>query len=492
MGRLSRTIKNEEAGNAEKRSMRPGGLKRRWLLNSISFVTLIMILCLAAFSAIQANYYYSNARTGLESRAKGTVAFINKYFNNSYDTYYQGAYRYTQEFSDSDTLEVQFINTAGRIEFSTTGLTAGLYARTTDVQQVLSSGQQAVFIGEDPLTGERIMAVSSPLLFDGSRVVGVMRYVTSLKKIDKQILYVVFISFGVVALLMTIMIVSNLYFIDSIVKSIQALNEFTKKIAQGGYGAQISKLHDDEVGELCDSINEMSNDISAAEKMKTDFISSVSHELRTPLTAITGWGETLMSGDIGETEEIKNGIRIILNESRRLTKMVESLLEFSRMESGRMTLHMEPIDILAEFEDAVFIYMETLKKSEIALEYNAEDDIPMVMGDRERLKQVFFNILDNAAKHGRDGKKIDASISLDNGFVVVCIRDYGAGIPAEELPRVKLKFYKGSSKERGSGIGLAVSDEIVRLHGGVLDIDSEVGAGTAVFIRLPAKTEPSA
>lgn len=466
-----------------------GGIKKRWLFNNVAFLAVIMLFAVATFSIISANYYYTGVRASLEGRAKDTVSFINKYFNKSYDDYYQSAYRYTQDFADGDRLELEFVNTLGRIEFSSSGLTAGMVPDTNDVTQALKDAKQISWMGADPATGERIMSVSSPLLFSNDQVIGVMRYVTSLEKVDRQILYSIGIALAVALLIMGIVIISNLYFIRSIVVPVQELNEIAKKIASGSYGVRLEKHFNDEIGELCDAINNMSSEISAAEKMKTEFISSVSHELRTPLTAIAGWSETLLSGDIEDPSEIKKGIRIILNEARRLSKMVEELLDFTRIEGGRFTLQMEEADVLSEFEEAVFMYMETLKKDGIELNYSAKDDIPNIVCDRARLRQVFLNILDNAAKHGAAGKRIDASISADSRSVIITVRDYGAGIPPEELPRVKLKFYKGSSKARGSGIGLAVSDEIVRMHGGTLDIESRVGEGTAVTIRLPIETQ---
>lgn len=232
----------------------------------------------------------------------------------------------------------------------------------------------------------------------------------------------------------------------------------------------------------------MSAEISRAERLKTDFISSVSHELRTPLTAIAGWGETLLSPDMDNLLDVKKGIRIMLKESRRLTKLVEELLEFTRMEGGRMTMHMETIDIEAEFEESVYMYMDLLRKEDLVLEYFAGDDIPQISGDRERLKQVFYNLFDNAAKHGKEGGKITASIDFEpeHGQIVIRIQDFGPGIPEDELPLVKRKFYKGSSKARGSGIGLAISDEIIKLHDGEFEILSALGEGTTAVIRLPA------
>ena len=237
-----------------------------------------------------------------------------------------------------------------------------------------------------------------------------------------------------------------------------------------------------------ESINNMSLKIGQNEKMKTEFISSVSHELRTPLTAINGWGETILEDPSGDPVQMRRGIRIILNETRRLSNMVEELLEFSKMEDGRFTLRIEKVDLQAELEDAIFTYRELFKQEGIALEYaigDEEDIFPQISGDPERLKQVICNVLDNAAKHGGAGKRISVSLDRGNGVQVIRVRDYGPGIPEAELPFIKQKFYKCSSKARGSGIGLAVCDEIVKLHGGAFTIGNAQGGGAVVTISLP-------
>jgi signal transduction histidine kinase len=170
--------------------------------------------------------------------------------------------------------------------------------------------------------------------------------------------------------------------------------------------------------------------------------------------------------------------------------MVESLLEFTRMEDGRFTLNIEPIDIAAELEDSIFTYRELLHQDDLELVYNPYDDeIPLIPGDPNRLKQVFLNLFDNAAKYAREGKRIEVSVDFDNVWVTVKIRDFGPGIPEDELQNVKMKFYKGSNaKERGSGIGLAVCDEIIRFHGGDLTLSNADGGGLLVTIRLPVSS----
>ena len=132
------------------------------------------------------------------------------------------------------------------------------------------------------------------------------------------------------------------------------------------------------------------------------------------------------------------------------------------------------------------MYGSRLQQEEIQLEYlDNDDEIPEIPCDTSRMRQVFLNILDNGAKHGGEGGKITAEIRLEEQMVVIRIRDFGAGVPEEELPLIKKKFYKGSSKARGSGIGLAVCEEIVTMHGGRLDITNAEGGGTLVTIRLP-------
>ena len=246
---------------------------------------------------------------------------------------------------------------------------------------------------------------------------------------------------------------------------------------------------DDEIGDLTDAINDMSQSIKLAENMKSEFIASVSHELRTPLTAINGWAETIMNGETRDVADVRKGMGIIASEARRLTNMVEELLEFSRIEDGRFKLSVEPIDIKAELEDAVYTYREFFASEGITLTHNdCEEEFPPLSGDPARLRQVFCNLLDNAAKHGGAGKRIDTAIAPEGEDVVITIRDYGPGIPKEELPHVKHKFYKGSSTARGSGIGLAVCEEIMTRHDGTLTLENAEEGGCLVSLRLPIGT----
>ena len=292
--------------------------------------------------------------------------------------------------------------------------------------------------------------------------------------------------------LVGVMFVTNIFFLRTIIMPLDQLTILSNRISEGSYGIQQTKKFDDEVGKLTDAINNMSMRINQTETLKTEFISSVSHELRTPLTAITGWGETLLY-DESLSAENRRGLEIILREARRLSKLVEELLEFTRMEDGRFTLNIQQIDIAQELGETIFTYREHLRRDGIELGYTPfEGELPLIPGDPERLRQVFYNILDNAAKHGRDGGKI--MVKVDHAAedeIAVELRDFGPGIPEEEMGHVKMKFYKGSSKERGSGIGLAVCEEIVRYHNGQLEIQNAEGRGLVVTVRLPIEASGS-
>lgn len=461
------------------------GLRLRGLLNTAGVVFALGIVCVIVVTMVFAAYYYSGVEMDMRYRAETTTNFLSGSMNQNYTTFYQACIKHANSFEDRNVLELQFIDAQGKLVASSYGSWAGANPVTSEIHEAMAFHEIRSFRGVDPNTGERIIAVSSPMIYGSGEVIGVLRYVTSTKKIDMQIMYIGAISLLALAVVLTIIVISSSYYVRSILVPVTQITEKAKRITSGSYGMQIQTHYDDEIGELADTINEMSNQINQNEIMQRDFISSLSHELRTPLTAITGWSETLLASDDLD-QATRRGVVIIRKEARRLTEMVVELLDFTRLQDDRLTLNISQVDLRSEFEDVVFMYSSRLTQEEIQLEYlENDDDIPEVTCDPERMRQVFLNILDNAAKHGGSGKRIETSISLDGETVVARIRDYGPGIPEDELPLVKRKFYKGSSKARGTGIGLAVCDEIVAMHGGELILENAQGGGTLVTVVLP-------
>ena len=189
------------------------------------------------------------------------------------------------------------------------------------------------------------MAVTAPVFRrGGDALVGEVRFVSSLKLLDSQVSRIYMMLAGAALAELLLITVTNQFFIHSIVNPVLKINELAQKIAQGQYGARLDMDFRDEMGELCNTINNMSTEIARMEKLKNDFISSVSHELRTPLTAIGGWAETV-ENNLDDPATVETGLDVIRKETTRLSQMVEEMLDFSRIESGRMKLQTEIFDL---------------------------------------------------------------------------------------------------------------------------------------------------
>lgn len=461
------------------------GLRRRWLRNTASTIAILGLVFALLATGVYAYSRYSGTTQDLRQRAQATAEYFAAHQNQSYEEFSDACLAYAQTFADRDDVQLQLLDLNGKVVASSRSQWVGSTLDTSDIHKVKESAQPEAFVGFDDLAGERVVSLSSPVTYNGETV-GIFRYVMATEPMDLRIVWVgVCVLMCLVAMLFVVVLVNSLY-IQSVLNPIMDISEKAKRIAGGAYGIQIQTKYNDEIGELADTINELSSKINQNEKMQAEFISSLSHELRTPLTAITGWSETLI-GDESLDAETLRGMKIILRETKRLTEMVMDLLDFTRIQDGQMTLNVEKTDIRSEFEDTVFMYGGRLAQEGLKLEYlDSDDEIPEITCDPKRMRQVFLNVLDNAAKHGSEGKQIEASIAFEKKYVVVRIRDYGPGIPEDEIPLVKKKFYKGSSKARGTGIGLAVCEEIVQMHGGKLILSNAEGGGTLVTIMLPA------
>ena len=459
-----------------------GSLRKRWIVNTVGLISALGLICVLIITVIFSVYYYNDLEADLRYRARTTTGFLSQYADQSAEDFFETCAGYTKAHVDSGSLELQFIDLDGKVVVSSYGDWVGPKPSTPDIVNALGNGAEEQFLGKDPATGKYIMAVSSPAVCGDGNIIGILRYVTTTGLVNQQIAIVALSCFAALLIVLIVALISMNHYIRSILGPVGEITEKAKRIAGGSYGIQIQTHYDDEIGELAKTINEMSVQINQNEVVQRDFISSLSHELRTPLTAITGWSETLLTSDELNAETTR-GMKIILREGRRLTEMVEDLLDFNRIQGGNMTLNNELADIRAEFEDMVYMYSSRLQQDNIRLDN--DDVIPEITCDPKRLRQVFLNILDNAAKYGAEGKRIEASIRCDGENVIVQIRDFGPGIPEDELPLVKKKFYKGSSKARGTGIGLAVCDEIVQMHNGELTLENAPGGGTLVTVRIP-------
>ncbi len=451
----------------------------KWFFNI--FLVIAVVICAAAigFSVLYTALYTSQMQSLGDDYAyefKSLEAANSKTFNDS-------AIALVEGFAFKNKVAVQVTDKNGKVVATTTGFPTEV-KDIPEYQMVINSGKSQSFRGRTA-DGESIMAVTAPIFDSKGNFLGTYRWSTSMNEAYKTIYGVISIIVLACFAVLLFSCFSGLFFVKSIVRPIRDVSNIARKIAMGNFDERIEMTKNDEIGELCDTINYMASELSQAQNMKNDFISSVSHELRTPLTAIRGWGETAKMSLGTDEELVRRGLDVVLSESDRLSSLVEELLDFSRMETGRLSLTSQPINVTSILSDAVDMYTELAKKQEIELVLTNSYTELVVMGDRDRLKQVFINIIDNAVKYTVGAGQVLVSANVEEACVRVTVTDTGVGIPAQDIDRVKEKFYKANKTVRGSGIGLAVADEIIKQMNGLLFIESTENVGTKVTIVLP-------
>lgn len=473
----------KDKGRKKKRTLFRQSITKRWIFHHIGLM--ILVLAVVDLSLVYAvkMYFYSNAQQYLYSKLSSVTQTLQKYSETADLNFSSELHSTIESFSDKDKMEIMAINSNGDVVVTSSGFTPESDEPMPDYELLKSTGS-GTWNGRLE-TGEDVIAVSIDIS-EYSSEYSVLRVVSSLRLLDQNIKNISLIITGVCTAVLILLLLTGLYFIKSIIKPIVGINRIANKFAIGDFSEKIEKTTDDEIGQLADALNRMADALENADAMKNEFMSSVSHELRTPLTAIKGWSETMAyEPEMSENINLRKGIGIIMRETDRLSDMVEELLDFSRMQTGHFSLSYSLVDIQAELTDAVLIYTEKAKKDKIDLIYKEPDVLPYINGDKNRIRQVFINVIDNAIKYSNPGGCVTVEALTRNRKIEIIVNDMGIGIKEEDLPKVKTKFYRGDITRRGSGIGLAVANEIVEMHKGSLNVMSKAGVGTTVVIMLP-------
>lgn len=462
---------------------RSQSIMHRWVTNILCTILLVILVVAGVAAVALHTTQYNEVESKLENEAIiSQTRMLEKAhgWEGNFSTYVRSL---VEEFEDSALIELTALDEEGNVLLSSGGISFDTPEKK-DFEQAMKSetgiGQSTGYL-ED---GEHYMAYTRLIPLEGSGYTA-LRYVISLESVDRRLLQYDLMLVAAAVLVFALILLSNLFFLRSIVYPVRQINDIARSFAQGNFSSRVEVVSQDEIGELAESLNEMADKLQKTEQMQNEFISSVSHELRTPLTAIRGWSETLAEPSMRDDEMLNKGMNVILGETNRLSGMVEELLDFSRLQNGRLTVARTKTDLLAELEDAVMIYTERAKRDKKTLLVNEPEAVSFVLGDGDRLKQVFINIIDNALKYSEEGGVVMVDVKERDGYIIVRASDTGCGIAPEDLPRIKEKFFKANMTRRGSGIGLAVADEIVRMHDGELLVESQLGVGTTVTVRIP-------
>ena len=466
------------------------GITRRWLRGSLLLTVLLVLLVEGMFLYSCTRSYYNSVQQTMYRRFSSISGQLKMYTG---DTAQKASAsrsvalrRMVEQFSDKDKYEFMLLDSYGSVIASSSGTDAEGILTSADFEQAQETGDGMGVAIYRTDSSEMVMAVCCLVPY-AAEDVAAMRLVTSLTLVQNQLKNVFLISIVVVITILGFTVASGLYFVRSIVVPLGQVERTAASIARGELDVRLPVAGDarDEVDRLRGTINRMAEGLEETEKMKNEFISSVSHELRTPLTSIRGWVETLRTLDDPEDENYRKGLEIINNETARLYNMVEELLDFSRLQNGRLKMSCHPLDLVAELTDAVLFCEARIQREGLLLSYSEPEEMIPVYADPNRLRQVFINILDNAIKYSAPGGRITVKIWQGEYKAFIEIIDQGRGIPPEDLENVKTKFYKGSNSVRGSGIGLALVDSIMTALDGTLDLKSTLGRGTVVTLGLP-------
>lgn len=432
------------------------------------------------------DYYYSFAHSLLANEA----AYASEIYSSSYSDLdlSEVILQDYETFYDTSKGQVQVLNLSGEVLLDTlSNAYTGTLLQDEDIVTAASGnlGTSYSTQGED---NDTYLSVSYPL-YNRTNQVGIIRYTVNLGELDQAVarILIVFVVFGLFVILLSLLVIVLLS--NSISTPIKQLTGIASRMSRGQYSIRAPEDGQDEIAALGRTMNTLSESIVEKEQLKNEFISSISHELRTPLTSIKGWAITL-KGEVEEKDSLMDqGLDIIENESDRLSRMVEELLDFSSFVSGKMKMRKEIVNITDLMKAIVTQLTPRANSFQIQMKLHYEEEKIYVEIDENRIKQVIINIIDNSIKFTPAGGLIEVKVSQNDTHVLLSVRDTGMGISEEEIRRVTQKFYKGSHSESHIGLGLSISEEIVQLHGGTLRIESILGEETTVFIELPKEAQ---
>lgn len=432
------------------------------------------------------NYYYSGIAGILKSQANYSANLYTTYLSNA--NLSDVVLNDLSQFYTGVKAQVQILNNSGQVVLDDIdGSQIGLVLEGDDVKNA-KDGNIGSYIYKNKTTNINQLSVTVPL---NSRTeqVGMARFTVSLEKVDEIMVqrYIVFFFFGIFVLIVSFLFGKMMT--NIIVKPLEELTDVALKLSDGRLYEKASEIGDDEIAKLGKTMNLMSENLVKKEQLKKDFISSVSHELRTPLTVIKGWAFTLQS-EAKNNKLLEDGLNIIEKESDRLGNMVTELLDFSELSGGRIIMDKELFDLN---ELGIFINKQLMPKSQsngIDLLINYDDKSPvMIMADKDRIKQVLINLIDNAIKFTAEGGTVLTNVTKNEENSILEIIDNGCGISEEEIELVTGKFYKGTNSNSNTGLGLSICEEIVNAHNGNLIIKSILGKGTTVRVEIPLEKE---
>jgi signal transduction histidine kinase len=348
---------------------------------------------------------------------------------------------------------------------------------------------------DNPYYGEKMLVVAVPIILTNGQVGGAVLLHAPIAGIDAflQHLYYYIGGAGLLAILLALLVVN--YLTRNIVRPLKSMQKTASAMTHGNYNTLVKVETNDEVGRLGLALNSLAQDLASyiaelnkMEKLRRDFVANVSHELRTPLTIIRGYNEALLDGTIDEPVQIKKYYRLMRDETVRLERLINDLLDLSRLQSAKGAADKEKIPLAAIADSVVHMLKQQAEQKGIHLLVNTKEPLPAIQANGDRITQLLLILLDNAIKYTPSDGTVTLTTFMDDNVVAVKIADTGTGISSEDLPYIWERFYKVDKShcrdDSGTGLGLAIAKQIIDLHQAKAEVTSKLGKGTTFTIKF--------
>lgn len=470
---------------------------RLYLNYAVMLLVTAILICLI-FMQLYKNTTMKKEREQLIDQASNISEIITMKFINTRN--YQGALEHINELQKIMDLDIWTISNPNavipmddRIETNSYEEISVGYKEYLDLVENAFKNKKVYSIADDEIYQTQTITVAVPIWGDNREVVGALlskKPVKGLRDIINDSLSLIVIS-CVVALGISFIII--IIFATELSLPISRMRATALSLAAGNYNSKTGIVRNDELGDLAKTVDILSeklleNDIQRKnlEQMRLDFFANVSHELRTPITVLRAYTETLIDGVVKDEDKVQQYYERMLSECKSMERLVGDLMILSKMQNPDFAIQKEPVNLVQVFDDIIRSASAIAEKKNIRVEITKDESVIMMLGDYDRLRQMFMIILDNAIKFSDENKSVYINLSKEEK-IKVSIRDEGIGIDQNDLGNIFEKFYKSNLKQNksGSGLGLAIAKQIATKHDGVIDVSSVFGEGSTFTFTFP-------
>jgi len=362
--------------------------------------------------------------------------------------------------------------------------------------QLALSGTENSTVWKNPQFGNQdTMYANVPVRENGS-ILGAVRVAYTLTEIQRNVARIRFTLQASLALYAALIIFLTVELARAISRPIEEVTRSAQRLAAGDLDHRVPLDGTEEIQQLASTLNQMTARLQQLEGLRRQYVSNVSHELRTPLAAIRGMAETLMAHGESDPELRARYLPRIVTQTERLARLASQVLDLAQIESGNLVTLVESVSLETVIDEVVHTTARTAEEKDVRVVVDLAPSLPPLPADRDRLVQVFLNLVDNAIRHTPSGGRVTVTAWTEGSSLIARVSDTGEGIPDAHLPYLFERFYRveqaRTRRSGGAGLGLSIVRQIVEIHGGEIQVDSTVGEGTTFEVKLPLFPESPA